>query len=329
LLSLALEQKIQQQQQEEQQQQNQQPQLHTQKEEQQDKQHSLTQEPLENNQSETALDKLSSSLEDQSELELNQKPESETTSQENKLPIKKISVTILQSNNNSNNNNTNTNTNSNSNKSRIVSLSESENQQYYQQNRNSSSLISIKNNHQRHPRTLSNSSSNSSSFNSHSNYENNYLNKNRNVTNSSNSNEVGAECLFCQKENRNFNKLISCGSQNCQAVFCHNCITNYLSNQKTQKCPACRLFFDKNILNSLNKPANTTTNVHERLSFTNTNLLEYNHHASRNSVTEAKIFVKILEEPCDGYENFRTLIVTFEIDDGIQNVCFFFVLLKN
>ncbi len=181
---------------------------------------------------------------------------------------------------------------------------------------------------------MSNSSSNSSSHN-HEQQNNTYYykqsdqtNKNNrnNFNNNSNGNEI-VECLFCQKEIKN--KLISCGSQNCIAVFCYSCITNYLTNQKTQKCPACRMNFDKNILNSLNKQNSTHLPVHERLSFNtnsnnNTEYLNNNYHQqqhiSKNAITDAKIYVKVLDEPCDGYEKFRTLIVTFEVDDGIQNV---------
>jgi O-acetyl-ADP-ribose deacetylase (regulator of RNase III) len=232
-----------------------------------------------------------------------------------------ISVTVIQQEN----------SNENSTCSRIISLNETnivKNQPL--------SLITIKNNNQRQPRTMSNSSSNSSSHN-HEQQNNTYYykqsdqtNKNNrnNFNNNSNGNEI-VECLFCQKEIKN--KLISCGSQNCIAVFCYSCITNYLTNQKTQKCPACRMNFDKNILNSLNKQNSTHLPVHERLSFNtnsnnNTEYLNNNYHQqqqqhiSKNAITDAKIYVKVLDEPCDGYEKFRTLIVTFEVDDGIQNV---------
>lgn len=37
-------------------------------------------------------------------------------------------------------------------------------------------------------------------------------------------------------------------------------------------------------------------------------------------VCDAKIFIRKLDEPCDGYENFKSVLVTFEIEDGIQNV---------
>jgi O-acetyl-ADP-ribose deacetylase (regulator of RNase III) len=240
-----------------------------------------------------------------------------------------ISVTVIQQEN----------TNENSTISRIISLNETnfvKNQPL--------SLITIKNNNQRQPRTMSNSSSNSSSHNNeqqnntyHKQSDQTNKNNRNNFNNNSNGNEI-VECLFCQKEIKN--KLISCGSQNCIAVFCYSCITNYLTNQKTQKCPACRLNFDKNILNSLNKQNSTHLPVHERLSFNtnsnnNTEYLinnnyhhhhhHHNHHQqqqliSKNAITDAKIYVKVLDEPCDGYEKFRTLIVTFEVDDGIQNV---------
>lgn len=259
------------------------------------------QQQLVNNQKDEQEDnKLSSSLDEVIE------PEQIKMSQSTE--IKNISVTV-----NSNNKNT-------INSSRIESLNEVDtNDMNNQQSRGS--LIAIKN--QRHPRTISNSSSTSSSFN-----ENNYFKqldttKNRTVNNSVNLND-GAECLFCQKESKNF-KLLSCGSQNCVAVFCPHCITNYLSVQKTQKCPSCRLNFDKNILNMVKDKHSSITPVfnQERLNFNNSNS-DTNQFIPRNAVTEAKIYVKILDEPCDGYEKFRTLIVTFEIDDGIQSVIFNF-----
>jgi len=40
----------------------------------------------------------------------------------------------------------------------------------------------------------------------------------------------------------------------------------------------------------------------------------------KNTVNDAKVYVRIVDEPCDGYENFKTIIVTFEVEDGIQSV---------
>lgn len=42
--------------------------------------------------------------------------------------------------------------------------------------------------------------------------------------------------------------------------------------------------------------------------------------SQRNCITEAKIFVRKIDEPCAGYEDFQTVVVTFEISDGIQKV---------
>ena len=50
-----------------------------------------------------------------------------------------------------------------------------------------------------------------------------------------------------------------------------------------------------------------------------------NNHTSNRSVhkypiTDATIKVRTLDSPCVGYENFSTLVISFEVPDGIQNV---------
>ncbi len=41
---------------------------------------------------------------------------------------------------------------------------------------------------------------------------------------------------------------------------------------------------------------------------------------TKNAVTDAKVYVRIVDEPCDGYEKFKTIMITFEVEDGIQTV---------
>jgi hypothetical protein len=162
-------------------------------------------------------------------------------------------------------------------------------------------------------------------------------------------------CLFCQKENKN--QLVACGNENCVGVFCQDCILNYFKNQKIQKCPSCRLNIDREIINDLkeknslspsptrlnsiqnmtnNNPVyhhqnnNNTSNGfnYNRIKFNNNtnnghhSLNKVNNSYAKNSVNDAKVYVRVLDEPCDGYEKFKTIMITFELEDGIQNVTF-------
>lgn len=184
----------------------------------------------------------------------------------------------------------------------------------------------------RHPRTLSNSSSNSFGENTYFKQLDTTKSNSRYINNSANLNDT-AECFICQREIKNQNRLITCGSQNCSSVFCSICLTNYCSNTKSQKCPACRNNLDKTVLSNLREKTHSVSAINpDRLNFSTSNTYSnnsgnhHNHsdsnHTTRGAITDAKIYVRVLDEPCEGYENYRTLLVTFEIDDGIQNVIF-------
>lgn len=84
--------------------------------------------------------------------------------------------------------------------------------------------------------------------------------------------------------------------------------------------------FNYNRLKFTNTQSNTN---HSSSGSNNANQSQKSRHGSDNrdsqlnakhAITQAKVYVRILDEPCDGYEKFKTLMVTFEIEDGIQSV---------
>jgi hypothetical protein len=38
------------------------------------------------------------------------------------------------------------------------------------------------------------------------------------------------------------------------------------------------------------------------------------------AILDGRLYLRKIDEPCDGYENFKSILVTFEIEDGVQNV---------
>lgn len=260
-------------------------------------------------------------------------------------------------------------------------------------------IANIKYNRQNKPRTVSNSSS---SYSSEGGFDKSRLNFNTRASESSSlgggsmptnttnyfkslemKSRCDSSCLFCQRENKA--KLVACGNDNCKGVYCHNCILNYFQNQKTPKCPSCRLTLEPETINNLkeryssspepvklmsiqstghnNHHSNDGVNIHHlnnnnNINKNNTNF-NYNrlklnsnnhntnhsqnhnqnhshnsnnsghsnssttskpgHSGSKHAITQAKVYVRVLDEPCHGYEKLKTLMVTFELEDGIQN----------
>ena len=164
-------------------------------------------------------------------------------------------------------------------------------------------------------------------------------------------------CLFCQKESKICQTV--CGNQNCKASYCDDCIYKFLSKQNSKKCPSCHQEIDKDVLirlNIMNNNININSNNrsssssslsptrlgnlnhtnHHNNNYHNTNRKlnpnTYNNHKVQNhrnhpqngQITEGKIYVRKLEEPCEGYENAKSLLITFEIPDGIQTVAIYF-----
>ena len=134
-----------------------------------------------------------------------------------------------------------------------------------------------------------------------------------------------------------------------------DCIYKFLSKQNSKKCPSCHQEIDKDVLirlNIMNNNININSNNrsssssslsptrlgnlnhtnHHNNNYHNTNRKlnpnTYNNHKVQNhrnhpqngQITEGKIYVRKLEEPCEGYENAKSLLITFEIPDGIQTV---------
>ena len=146
----------------------------------------------------------------------------------------------------------------------------------------------------------------------------------------------GSCCLFCQLENGS--QLVACANQACTSVYCQHCILNYFGNQKTQKCPGCKQIVDKALIGELRERMSSSPSPARLNSIQNTsrqsntgfnyNRIRFNSNAAstencasgKSAITEAKVYVRIVEEPCEGYDKYNTLLITFEIADGIQNV---------
>lgn len=150
----------------------------------------------------------------------------------------------------------------------------------------------------------------------------------------------GRCCLFCQKENN----LITCGNNQCTGAYCEICIFKYFSKQSSHKCPSCKGEIDKSMFSMIRDSSSSScSSSPTRITFTNNtnnlnninnmnNIQKVQHTSSlsntrrlvpqRNCITEAKIFIRKIDEPCAGYEDFQTVVVTFEVSDGIQKVRF-------
>ena len=88
--------------------------------------------------------------------------------------------------------------------------------------------------------------------------------------------EIDTCCLFCQQENTS--ELISCGNQVCKGAYCDKCILKYMSAQKSQKCPSCKLMIDTNVLANLRdqRSSSSSSTSPNRISMPN-NLLKIDH----------------------------------------------------
>jgi hypothetical protein len=173
------------------------------------------------------------------------------------------------------------------------------------------------------------------------NYNTTNVAKTRTISeNSSNTSNTFLDicCLFCQKEaNATTSSLIQCGNtQICKGAYCPSCIRRYMSKQtNSQKCPSCQLDIERSVLARIREPRFDTLALSNDVSPTRINndlshRLNFNtahsHNKSgnfnslkhRHSITDARVFVKTLDESCDGYEKFKTLLITFEMSDGIQ-----------
>jgi O-acetyl-ADP-ribose deacetylase (regulator of RNase III) len=161
-----------------------------------------------------------------------------------------------------------------------------------------------------------------------------------NKPNLKNNLDIDRCCLFCQKENN----LITCGNSKCTGAYCETCIFKYFSKQSSYKCPSCKGEIDKSMFSMIRDSSSSScSSSPTRISFSNNtnnsnNINNMNNtqkvqHISgfsntrrlvpqRNCISEARIFIKKIDEPCAGYEDFQTVVVTFEVSDGIQKVHF-------
>lgn len=88
------------------------------------------------------------------------------------------------------------------------------------------------------------------------------------------------------------------------------------SNQSSENSTATPAGFNYNRLNFTTKSVpNHSINTNN---FNSSSKQGYS--SSRHAITQAKVFVRVLNEPCYGYERLKTLMITFEVEDGIQGV---------
>lgn len=105
--------------------------------------------------------------------------------------------------------------------------------------------------------------------------------------------------------------------------------TKLMSIQNTGPTP--RLFENnQNGFNYNRLKFNSNSSSGSNHSISSTSSGKSNHSGQvKNAITVAKVYVRMLDEHCDGYEKFKTLMITFEVDDGIQGVRYLILLFYN
>ena len=201
-------------------------------------------------------------------------------------------------------------------------------------------------------RQNSNSSSNYSSSYENSGHLTNrrldsldYEEKNTGHSGQARINHRGKSCLFCQSEVSS--KIVECGNPDCPSAFCLACVVDHLNKQKSQKCPSCKGLVGKEIAARLlsnrlastsptrqptthpfnkNNNYNNITNLPINQSHKNHKTMDRDQQQAvgghSNGITQGVIKIRNIAEPCEGFEGYESLMITFDIQDGIQNVSF-------
>lgn len=166
-----------------------------------------------------------------------------------------------------------------------------------------------------------------------------------------------SSCLFCQRE---VNQLRCGGNPACKATFCLHCITNFIRGQRAfhkPTCPSCKASVtDETILGSLNhrkerssesegsiggggsnnnngKPR-VVRKLPDNHPYIQSGRIRYNSDTTEKKapITDGEILIRLVNSPCEGYEKLRTIMITFQIPDGVQKVSYRFqmnpILLK-
>jgi hypothetical protein len=68
--------------------------------------------------------------------------------------------------------------------------------------------------------------------------------------------------------------------------------------------------------------ANNTNNYNNN---NHNNVGTMNNFSNKHPAVDGKLYVREVNEPCDGYENYKSILITFEFEDGIQNVSFYLI----
>ena len=164
---------------------------------------------------------------------------------------------------------------------------------------------------------------------------------------------VEAENTTSNNSNNNNNNkvsLVSCGNTGvCRAAYCQLCIAKYLAKQTSRKCPGCQRDIEPSVVAALRLDMTRSSSSSSSTSLSPTRLKQANHRkaavasaASANSttvsssahppsgwhhrlahphqITSGRIYVRKLDEPCAGYEDHKSLLITFEVNDGVQTV---------
>jgi O-acetyl-ADP-ribose deacetylase (regulator of RNase III) len=169
-------------------------------------------------------------------------------------------------------------------------------------------------------------------------------------------------CLFCQKESKTCQTMCgnqTCKASYCDyCIFkflskqnskkCPSC------HQEIDKDVLIRLNNMNNINNNNNRSSSSSSLSPTRLSTNTHHTNHHNNHYHNNNynnnnntnrkfnqntinnhkapsyrnypngqITDGKIYIRKIEDPCEGYENAKSLLITFEIPDGIQKVFVF------
>jgi O-acetyl-ADP-ribose deacetylase (regulator of RNase III) len=139
------------------------------------------------------------------------------------------------------------------------------------------------------------------------------------------------KCPSCKQLVSDESLLSSLRSQESKRNFSNSSSVNGNHNNYQNR----KFYNNTNNNTNTNRHENNVNSVHSRLSFPSNHpnnqsnrenqfmTSSSSHNTNKiSAVTDGQIYVRILNKPCEGYENYKSLLVTFDIPDGIQNVIF-------
>ena len=148
-------------------------------------------------------------------------------------------------------------------------------------------------------------------------------------------------CLLKYLSKQSTHKCPSCSLDIDKNVV--SCLRDNRSSSSSSSSPT-RTHYNNNYYNSYNNSNNLSNRLQynsynsqqrqQRPLANNTNNYNNNNHnnvgtmnnfSNKHPAVDGKLYVREVNEPCDGYENYKSILITFEFEDGIQNVSFYLI----